>query len=324
MALTANQKMVNSAETVIEIREKNFILNRFNQYQSHVSRWQNGDHTVKIPIPDFTSIVKSNRARGGDWPAAVTAADGSVSLTRSGGAAGAVEVLMEDAAEISYDIVQQNNGRMRWDIGHGIDTDIYDAIAALPSTTVTLGTAGSYFISRTAPYNSTTPTGSDPLIISAIEDFSGRAYRLNVIDGDFVGGTPGRPFMVLHPELVRNLRRELRDKGLSLDRLTDDSLKGNVGTAVQYFETLMGVNIFSWNHLAVPTGSDNWELYAAMPAAVAVGAGGDFNKRATSQTFTPDDNQISSKPAHLHRETVDYAYVEVLDALHFQYVLHAD
>ena len=334
MALSSEDyRKLYSAETVVEVREKSLMYNLFSGvYGRQRSEWEGGANSVFIPIPQFEAdtstdpdegVVVRDRSRGGDWPTASVPDAGRVTLTRSNGKGGAVEILMEDAGEVAWDIVGRYRSSVEYQVRHSLDTGAYDAIAALPSTTVTVGTGGSHFIARIAPYKSTIPEGDQSPIVQAIEDFSLRAYRANLVDGQIIAGSTGTPFMIFPPELALVLRRDLRALGLSLDALTAETLTQNVGIAdpqtTQFIGSLMGVRLFSWNHLAVPSAGNMWPLYAAVPAAAALAVGGEEGVRVATQFLPPGENQVSTKPAYLFRQVVDSAYAEVVDNFHFKY-----
>ena len=231
--VAADLLTVMSDQTTVEVREKNLLGNLYSQYGAQTTQWANGANKVDIPIPDFATDFDEadQRARGGNWPNAAQATASHVELTRSDGYAKGFNIDMEDAGEINWDVVGRYRSRASWAIRHTLDTKAYDALVALPSTTITGGTAGSTFISNTAPYQSTIATNAQSAIIDAIERLSLAAYRLDVVDGEQVAGSAGSPFIIIQPELATVLRRDLRNLGLSLDPLTEETLRGNVGIA---------------------------------------------------------------------------------------------
>ena len=215
--------------------------------------------------------------------------------------------------EIPWALVERTRNRQAYQLRYDIDKSIYDSVSGLPSQTISAGTAGSTYVPVTAPYTATIASGVDHPLMSAIDEFAIAMYRANAIDGE---GTPtgsvGRPFMIVHPELIASLRKWLRNLGLSFDPLTQEILSQNPGVAGRgYVGTLSGINIYGWNHLAIPTADSPWPCYAGVAEAAAVAV-----RPPLIQFFSPQENQVSDNPSWLLRQVADYAYVELVDGLH--------
>ena len=309
-----------SAQTMIELREKSLAYQLFDH--SWEGDWVAGAENVSIPKPDFSANIASSRARGGNWPAAVDQSQTIVKLTRSGGYGASTELLWEDVLEINWSTVDRHRSRQGYELSHDIDTAIYDAARAATSSTITTGTAGATFVDNSAPYDYTIATGKRHPVADAIDQFVLLAYRADAVDnaGSPTGGA-GRPFLIFQPELVLSFSQWLEELGLSFDPLTAQLLGNNPAefNGGGYAGRYHGADVYSWNHLAVPTGADNWAAYGAIPQAYAVGI-----RPPLMQYFDPKANQVSTKPAHLIRQVGDWAGVEVADALHRKIVINSD
>ena len=77
--------------------------------------------------------------------------------------------------------------------------------------------------------------------------------------------------------------------------LTADLLRtGSVLASAEFQGRLFGIDIFTWNGIAIPTGTANWKMLAG------VRAGAYANVRPVlNQFFSPSENQVSTKPAYL-------------------------
>ena len=329
MAIASEDRLqVWSAQTAIELRQKALMYNLLDH--SWEAPWVAGAESVTIPIPDFVhnttptpdeGVNASSRARGADWADAQNLDSDVVKLTRSGGFSTANQVLWEDALELPWDAVGRTRSRQVYALRRQIDTAMYTAARAAAGTTITTGAAGATFVSRTAPYTYTLAAGVRHPVLTAIEAFALVAYRANVIDGE---GSPtggaGRPFIILPPELSMSLSQYMETQGIHFDPLSSELLKENpAAMAGQYMGNLRGVSVYSWNAIAVPTGTNNWTAYAGVREAMAVGI-----RPPIVQYFPPETNQVSDNPQHLMRQAGDYGIIEVMDGLHRKIVVHAD
>ena len=324
MAIASEDRLkVWSAQTAVELRQKALMYNLLDH--SWEAPWVAGAENVTIPIPNWVhasdGVTAATRARAGDWEAANAISSDVVKLGRSGGYSLSNEVLWEDALELPWDAVGRTRSRQVYAMAQAIDIAMYTAAHTAAGMTITAGTAGTVFVSNSAPYNYTVPaTGRHP-VLQAIEAFALIAYRANVIDGE---GSPtggaGRPFIVLQPELTMSLSQYMEAQGIHFDPLSAELLKENPSSMMgQYMGNLRGVGVYSWNALVVPTGSTNWLAYAGIREAVAVGI-----RPPVVQYFPPETNQVSSEPAHIMRQAGDYAIIEVFNSLHRKIVIHSD
>lgn len=328
MAIASEDRLaVWSAQTAIELRQKALMYNLFDH--SWEAPWVAGAESVSIPIPDWATnttptpdegVTASSRGRGADWATAQNLDNDIVKLTRYGGYSTANVVLWEDALELPWDAVGRTRSRQVYVMAQEIDKAMYTVARAATGNAITVGAAGTQFVARIAPFSYTLAAGDRHPILEAIEHFALKAYRANVIDGEgSPTGQAGAPFMILQPELTMSLTRYMESLGLKFDPLSSELLKDNPSAMTgQYIGNLRGVSLYSWNNLAVPASGANWEFYAGIREAMAVGI-----RPPITQYFPPESNQVSSKPEHLMRQAGDYAVVEILDGLHEKYICHA-
>ena len=266
-----------------------------------------GCGVVWIPRPNWAGsandegVDSETRARSGNWATAKKIDASGVFLTRSGGYTVANEVDWEDALELPWAAVDRTRSRQVYDMRHQIDTAIYDAVFAMPSSTITGGVSNATFVSRAAPWGYTIAGTAKHPVMEVIDRFSLAMFRADAIDGESSPtGQAGVPFMILQPELIASLRDWMRAEKLAFDPLTMELLRDNPGMAGRgYIGNLSGVQLYSWNHLAIPVGSNNWAAYAGITQAAAVGM-----RPTLTQYFMPQDNQVSDHPAHLLRQAV--------------------
>ena len=196
-----------------------------------------------------------------------------------------------------------------------IDTDLYVTVKAgiASGDKTTLGKADYNFISRVAPY---TPTGTgEGLIADALDMFSIKAARSNQY-GE--GDSAGELWCIVPPELFKAERRHLLDNGLSLDELTMQALGTSFGTGVDYQGRYAGVDVYSANYEAVPTGEANWSFICGMTEAAAAAV-----RTPLVQNFPPDINP-TSQPGHLLRQRFFYGFAELDGSLLHEFTIHAD
>ena len=316
-----------SAQTAVELRMKSLAANLFDMTWS--ADWRGGESKVTIPIPDWVRNTTPNpdegvgavdRARGGDWADDAELDQDNVVLARLGGKSVANSIGWEDALEIPWDTVSRLRSRQEYEMRISVDKAIYDYARSSAGSTITLGAAGTDYISRVAPYNYAVSADTDHPVMIAIDTWALHATRQNAVDGEMSPtGSASRPFLIFQPELIKSLRSWLRRIGLHFDPLTQQLLAQNPGLAgTGYVGTLSGCDIFDWNYLAVPTGTDNWEAYAGIREAVAMAV-----RDPLVQVFNPQENQ-SDKPGWRMRQAIEYAAVEVFDNLHAKIVIHAD
>ena len=158
--------------------------------------------------------------------------------------------------------------------------------------------------------------------MAAIEEIALWAYRNDFIDGaNSPTGKVGTPFIIVQPELAASLTKWFRSLGLSYDPVTAETLGSNPGLldGTGIIGTLNGVMVFTYNHLAVPTGSNDWEFYAGVKEAVAVGL-----RDPLVRYLTPEENQVDPMPAFRLDQTMEWAAIEVVDDWHRKVVIKAD
>ena len=219
--------------------------------------------------------------------------------------------------------MDRHRNRQSYAIAHDIDTAMYDAAVALPSMTITGGADGATFVDNSAPYDYTIATGKrHPVAAGSGPDgaycLSCQRRTCGCISNRTGAGTPA---LVIPPELCLSFSIWLEEKGLAFDPLTREILRDNPAdfNGMDIAGRYHGVDIIGWNHIAVPTGSNNWTGYAAIPEAYAVGI-----RPALTQYWDPSNNQISGNPAHLIRSVADWAGVEVEDAWHRKVDIKSD
>ena len=313
-----DRQKVWSAQTAVELRERSLMYQLLDR--TWEPPWVAGAEKVTIPKPSFNAATA--RARGGNWKTAEEPGQSVAVLERVGGYSASDEVLWEDALELPWDAVGRTRDRQSYTLAHDIDTAMYTTARAAAGSTLTGGVDGSTYIDRDAPYEAKIAAGSTHPLVAVIKLFSIVAYRANAIIGaSSPTGGAGIPFMIMQPELGASLSDYLEDKGLSFDPLTAEILRANpaVRQGVGVIGVYRGVRLFTWNHLSVPTGTDNWSCYAGLPEAYAVGI-----RPPLAQYFAPGENQVSTKPAHLMRQAGDWAGVEVNNGWHRKISIKAD
>ena len=327
MALTVeDRRKIYQNETVREFRQKILGINLWDN--SNQAAFETSTEVI-IPDPNWEynttanpdeGVGTSDRTRGGNWPAPARLDADTISLTRSGGKAQSNEILAEDISEVPWDLVGRLRSRQSYVMRKDVNKEIFDGIQALPSSTISIGAADTYRVKKAAPHDAVIPTGSQHPVYAAIQEFALQMYRANIIDGEAspTGGA-SQPFMVLQPELIASMSTWLLDKGLSFDPLTAQLLTENPSmTDRGYKGTLLGVNLYAYNDLAVPTGVAWTGGYAGVREAATVAT-----KHAYIQMFPPEENQISLMPALLMRQAVAYGFAELVNDIHFKVSIRA-
>ena len=315
-----------SAQTAIELRLKSLALNLFDM--TWQEDWRGGNSKVTIAIPDWARNTTPNpdegvgavdRARGASWADDAVLDQDGVILERQGGKSVANSIGWEDALEIPWDTVSRLRSRQEYEMRIAVDTAVYNYARGAAGTTLDVGTAGSDFVARIAPYNYKISAGNDHPVMIAIDAWALHAKRQNAVDGEMSPtGSASRPFLIFQPELIKSLRSWLRKQGLHFDPLTMQLLTQNPGMAgMGYVGTLSGCDVYDWNHLAVPGVGNKWECYAGIREAVAVAV-----RDPLVQVFSPEQNQ-SDTPGWRMRQAIEYAFVEVFDNLHQKITIHA-
>ena len=291
--------------TVIELRQKSIWLTLLSK--EGTESWVSGAAKVHIPKPTYTNTVAAARARGGDWQTADQIAQDTVEFARVGGGDVSNEVLAEDALEIPWPLIDKLRSRQAFELSKYADAELYKWLIGADGLATdrdeSYGTDTNKFISRVAPYppsgNNTANTNlAKALVYDTIKGFELELQRADALDG--VGDAVGQKWMVMPPELFRSLRDYMLGQKLSWDLLTASLLTGG-GILGGFQGRLLGIDIFTWNGIEVPTGTADWKIIAGCRA------GAHANVRPVlNQFFAPAENQVSSKPAYLSRMTMEF------------------
>ena len=308
-----------SRSTTLELRQKSMMLTILSK--EGTDSWVSGAAKVHIPKPTFTNASASNRARGGDWKAATEIAQDTVEFARIGGANVSNEVLAEDALEIPWPLIDKLRSRQSFELAKQLDSTLYSWIIGtngIPSGgAVTYGSAGTNFIARTSPWRGNNDA-SNKLVYDAIEAFELLLQRADALDG--IGDAVGQKWMVMPPEIFRALRVHMLKVDLHWDLLTASLLSGgSVLGGAQYQGRLLGIDIFTWNGVAIPTGTSNWKFIAGCRAGAYANVRPSIN-----QFFDPSENQVSSKPAYLSRMAMETAAAMGEGSVFQEITIHAD
>ena len=306
-----------SRTTTAELRQKSIWLNLLSK--TGTEGWVSGAAKAQIPKPTYTNAHAETRARGGAWATADQIGQDTVEFSRTGGVQVANEVLAEDAAEIPWPLIDNLRSRQGYEMSKKIDTDIWTWLTGTSgaTTTVNLGTAGTDYIDRDSPYAGSTTKGKK-LPFDAIDQFHLKLQRADALDG--IGDAVGQRFIVMTPEVFRVLRNYMIDEKFGWDILTADILKsGSVLANADYQGRLLGIDVFSWNGISIPTGSNNWPMIAGARAGAVANV-----RPAINQFFDPTENQVSTKPAYLSRQTMEFGTAMLLNDVFTEYYIHAD
>ena len=229
--------------------------------------------------------------------------------------------------EIPWPLIDKLRSRQAYELSKYADEETYKwliGVNGLAATQdVSLGTATNVYIDRDSPWQ---PDGNNNaniviarrLVYDAIKGFSLKLQRANALDG--VGDAVGQKWMIMPPELFATLRDYMLSQKLGWDLLTESLLRqGSVLGTAEYHGRLFGIDIFSWNGIAIPTGTDDWKMVAG------VRAGAYANVRPViNQFFSPSENQVSTKPAYLSRMTMDFGAAIGEGGVFSEISIHAD
>ena len=338
---TANLLEAYSAQTVQELRQDSMWLTLMSQEATEP--WASGNaNMVNIPVPNYDYVADADsstggnqpagvqavdRGRGGAWATANSMRDDNLTFQRSSGSNTSNELDVEDVAELTWGILEAVRSRQQYALRRDVDSKLFKAFTGGIGTGATeqtkYGTAGTNYISRTAPYD-VAGTGSYEYIWSAIRAFALKCERANVnsMESDSVG----RKFMVLPPELFDGFTNWLLEQNFQWDALTSDLLEqGSVRGGGMFQGRLRGIDIFTDNNVAVPTGSANWNFFAGVRASWRANI---RRLPGYTQIFSPGENQISDHPAHLMREAIDIGWLEIskgdVAGLNHRFTIEAD
>lgn len=302
-----------TSQLVVNLRQRTLMMQLLTQRGT--APWVMGANQVNIPSPTRTSVAATMAARDADWETASEWAQTNIQFDTEDRFQESNIVKYEDMVEIPWDTVAETRDEQDYKVRLKIDDDTYDTVKAGIATgdQTTLGSAGTNYISRDAPY---TPNGTGAgLVADSLDMFSIKAARANQY-GE--GDSAGQLWCVIPPELFKVARRNLLDKGLSLDELTRQTLGTSFGTSADYQGRYAGIDIYSANYEAVPTGSDNWVYICGMTEAAAMNV-----RTPLVQNFPPDVNP-TSQPGHLLRQRGFYGFAELDGGLLHQFTIHAD
>lgn len=204
--------------------------------------------------------------------------------------------------------IENTRRRIAQTISDGIENDLRTFIEGLsttagdatngnagPVTEVSLGTTGSVLIKPPASNSyedqGSTGTGADNLVLDAIDDFVLWAKSQNLIDGQAIlGNMPATLYMVMPAYLFKYyVVNKLRDKGYSLDPLTEETLRRNSIFSSAAFMGRMGLEgltILTPNVLPNASSSAAWSFWGGYSEAIVGGIGA-----VMTQLITPEENQ---------------------------------
>lgn len=296
--------------TILELRRKSLWANLMNG--DGTAPWIAGAREVSIPKPTWTDAAAADRARGGDWATATDIEQDTVIFKRTGGSQVVNNVLWEDALEIPWPLIDELRSRQAYEIAKRLDDQLYayligaNGIAAADA--VTYGTSSRY-ISRTAPYT-VSGTNAIQMVYEALDDYQLKLERANAIDG--VGDSVGQVYAVMSPELFRVLREDIEKRKLNWDLLTSELYRtGGILSGGRPFQgRLLGIDIFSWNGISVPGAGEDWTMICGARAGMAAAT-----RPSLVQFFSPPENQISTAPGYLSRQTHEFGQAMLASGL---------
>ena len=289
-----------SRATIFELRQKNLWANLMTN--TGTAPWVAGAAESHIPKPIWTNVAAADRARGAAWSTATEISQSLVDFKRTGGSMVSNEVLWEDSVEVPWALIDDLRSRQAYEMAKRWDAQLYAYLTG--KTGIADADAASYgsatkYVGITAPY-APTGTGADRMIFEALDDYQLKLQRANALDG--VGDRVGQAYAVMPPELFRVLRRDMVDRKLDWDVMTEGLFRtGSILAGGKAFQgRLLGIDIFSWNGIAVPT-SGNWTFVCGARAGMAAAV-----RPALVQFFAPKENQVSTKAAYLSRQTHEF------------------
>ena len=289
-----------SRATIFELRQRSIWANLMTN--TGTAPWVSGAAEVNIPKPVWTNAAAADRARGGDWDAATQVAQDLVIFKRTGGSQVVNSVLWEDSLEVPWPLINDLRSRQAYEMAKRHDAQLYAyLIGANGISTANAKTYGSAtkYVSRTAPYE-VTGTGAEQMIFEALDDYQLKLQRADALDG--VGDRVGQAYAVMPPELFRVLRKDMVKRELDWDLMTAELFRsGGILAGGKAFQgRLLGIDIFSWNGIAVPSSGD-WKLVCGARAGMAAAT-----RPALVQFFSPAENQVSSAAGYLSRQTHEF------------------
>ena len=312
---SADYRKVWASSTVVELRQQAIWLNLTSQ--RHTGPWVAGANSVFIPKPDWSAsgtegVQAATRARGADWATARAGDQDVVTFTRSGGYSTSNEVLWEDAVELPWPAVERTRSRQTYEMGKQIDGAIYTAIrGGLGSGSKTKFGSDTNSIARTAPY----AAANDTARAYPREILDAFALKMERADADGPGDSVGTRYAVMAPEIFTVFALDMLKEGYGWDLLTADLIRNNSVLAAAGFKgRYKGIDVMSWNGVSIPTGATDWIINCGAREGVAADV-----RPPLVQFMTPEQNQVSTKPANLLRQAGDYGYAELTETLLHEY-----
>lgn len=321
MAFTAEQyQQAWSSATFGEVRRKSLMFGLTSRMNTEA--WVNGSTVVNIPLPAWTNVASTDRARGANWVAAKDVSQTLKKFERSGGLTVANKVLWEDQIEVPWAVVEETRSRQAYEMSKTLDDKVYAAITAAiagETSTPNFQAYGSNTNSIDRVSGKAANAAAEALPYEIIDDFSLKLANSDLDPGD--GQALGQKYVVMRPTVFRVLSNYLLDKRYSYDPITTDVLQQNTLFAGASWEgRLKGIDIYSWTGSPMPTGKKsntaanraaNWQVLCG------VRNGAIANTRPPlTQFFTPSTNQVSPNPEYLLRQVMEYGHL-VMDESYF-------
>lgn len=313
MAFTppAGLKRQVSTKTRKDIERTNVMLGLVDR--SDEARFRAGEERLFMQARTFAGGAASDAARSDKtntdgnirkWSNLKTSTASEVTVALRAGKESGYGIPRLDALQSPLAEVEAHRRKVSSEINTTISDEIAAFFLGLASTggagangnagavsKVVVGTAGTNYISNTAPYAKTGFANTDPML-DIIDDFTLFAKRNNLIDGvSIYGAVPATLYMAMHAELfLYHVVKVLRNKGWSFDPLTEATLRRASVFGTGPFTGQLGLQkivIVCPNELTVPTGNNNWQFWGGYTEAVVGGIG-----PMISQLISPDENQI--------------------------------
>ena len=321
MAFTATEDLTQmwAAQTVYEARQDFLMINLFSGDQ--VDGWVNGAYEVHVPDPEWaTGVTAQSRTRDQDWTAATELSPSDITFSTSIRYEESNLVKYEDAVENSWNAVERLRSRQAYQIGAAIDSAIYEAVKTgiVAADKTTLGSAGSVFIPRVAPYKPT-GMGAAGLILDALDAYSSKLARADAFTSAS-DGAMADAWAVLPPELFTANRRAMLELGLAFDANTRNALAQSFGGGVarRYVGEYAGVTVFSAGYEAIPVNNEDWVFVCGCRAASVAAI-----RLPLVQYFDASVNP-NSTPGTLLRQRGFGGYAELAGGLLHEFTIHAE
>ena len=230
-----------------------------------------GARRVIIQNPSIPATV-TTRTRGANWktPTEVTSAQINLDLDQP---YEVVQTLRYEDMRQSPDIgwLDRMNRAARLNSAINIDTNVASLFASQTYATadkISVGSGSTNAVTLASP-DYFKGTG-DELVLDSLRYLSTHWYRKNLIDGPTIGGTAGRIYAVMAPELFQVLTVALEGKDYHWDVLTADILATRILSNMMWKGRLFGIDILVSNALAVPASGSSWKFYSGTREAMAL------------------------------------------------------